>query len=117
MIEQQIAFLQSQLETLRQAERRRKKDRKKNRSRRSSKSSVAAEPTPKPPRPPRPPKVKKEPEIREISFDEKRILSEAINNLSGEKLGKVVEIIHECMPQLKGVGAIRRLGFREFILP
>lgn len=43
------------------------------------------------------------PEVREISFDEKRLLSEAINSLSGDRLSRVVEIIRAGMPQLVGV--------------
>lgn len=37
---------------------------------------------------------------RPMSFEEKRRLSVQINNLSSEKLGKVVQIIHESNPKL-----------------
>lgn len=36
-----------------------------------------------------------------MSFDEKRQLSNDVNNLSPEKLGRVVEIIHNSMPNLQ----------------
>jgi bromodomain-containing factor 1 len=102
IMEQQIAFLQAQLENLRQDQRRRRRNKNKSRSRRSSKGSTV-EAVPKPPKAPRPPKPKVEEVVREISFEEKRQLSEAINNLSGEKLAKVVQIIHQCMPQIRSV--------------
>ena len=41
--------------------------------------------------------------LQEITFDQKRELSEKINTLSGEKLGAVVQIIHNSMPHLKDV--------------
>jgi hypothetical protein len=44
---------------------------------------------------------KKDGAIRPMSFEEKRQLSMDINDLSPDKLGKVVEIIHSCMPQLR----------------
>lgn len=66
--------------------------------------SVPAQPKPAAPRPKAPsqPKKKKKDEIREITFEEKKELSEAINTLAGDKLGRVVQIIHESMPQLQG---------------
>ena len=81
----------------------------------SSSMSIAAPPkepkAPRPPKTPKPPKEKKKvgrprkpidpPEIREITFEEKRDLSEAIPMLSAEKLNRVVQIIHESMPHLK----------------
>ncbi len=44
---------------------------------------------------------KKEDAFRSMSFEEKRQLSLDINDLPPEKLGKVVEIIHSSMPQLR----------------
>lgn len=117
MIEQQISFLQQQLLTMRQSKKRRKDKKRKpktTKSRRGSKISGAtdlsspahssgahSESKPTSGRGRGAPK-KKEPEIREITFDEKRQLSESINSLSGEKLARVVQIIHESMPQLGG---------------
>ena len=40
---------------------------------------------------------------RVITFEQKRELSESINLLPGEKLAKVVEIIHASMPHLQDV--------------
>jgi hypothetical protein len=37
---------------------------------------------------------------REMTFEEKRILSENINKLPAEGLGKIVQIIHSRMPHL-----------------
>lgn len=108
MIEQQISFLQSQLDTLKHG-RKGRRGTKKSHSRRSSKGSLAAgvetataPRLPKPPKVPKPPKAKKEEVLRDITFEEKKELSESINSLSGDRLGKVVKIIHECMPHLKG---------------
>lgn len=39
-------------------------------------------------------------ELKEMTFDEKRKLSLAINNLQPENLGKIVQIIHQRMPNL-----------------
>lgn len=44
---------------------------------------------------------KKKDEMRSMTFEEKRQLSLNINDLPPEKLGKVVEIIHTSMPQLR----------------
>lgn len=44
---------------------------------------------------------KKKDEMRSMTFEEKRQLSLDINDLPPEKLGKVVEIIHTSMPQLR----------------
>jgi hypothetical protein len=75
----------------------------------------APAPAPRAPRPPAQPKKprgnkvgrprkKEEPdEIREITFEEKRELSEVIPSLTAEKLNRVVQIIHESMPHLKDV--------------
>jgi hypothetical protein len=39
-----------------------------------------------------------------MSFDEKRILSQNINLLAADQLGKIVHIIHQRMPWLAGNG-------------
>eukprot|EP00158_Paraphelidium_tribonemae_P006580 Partr_v1_DN27887_c0_g1_i7_m22699 putative bromodomain containing len=123
-VKQQIQLLKTQLDALRQQKKKKQERRlgKPSGSRRSSKgsnvdinSTVAAAPAPpkppKKPREPKPPKIKRPvgrppksidpPEIREITFEEKRELSEAIPALSADKLTRVVAIIHESMPHLK----------------
>ncbi|KAI3646818.1 hypothetical protein MP228_009746 [Amoeboaphelidium protococcarum] len=102
LLENQIMFLQSQLEALK---RKKRKDKKK-KSRRSSKSEnpkpVGRPPNPfKQPKVPRPRKQKKEMVIREITFEEKQTLSDAISEFPESKLGVVLKIIQEGLPHLK----------------
>ena len=47
-------------------------------------------------------KPKKE-ELPEFTFEQKKDLSERINNLTGDKLNTVVNIIQSSMPNLDGV--------------
>lgn len=45
-------------------------------------------------------------ELPEFTFDQKKDLSERINNLSGDRLNTVVNIIQSSMPNLDGVSSI-----------
>lgn len=50
-------------------------------------------------------KAKKQiPEDDTLSFDQKKDLSEAITKLDGQKLEKVIQIIHEGVPEIRDVG-------------
>lgn len=118
MIEQQILFLQQQLDALRQTHKKSKKKKKRsskggsggasNAARRASKATGGESGTSKPPAPPR----KKRPTstepaapkpVKEITFEEKRELSEMINRLDGEQLNVVVQIIRESLKDLPNV--------------
>jgi hypothetical protein len=44
-----------------------------------------------------------ETELMEFTFDQKKDLSEQINNLTGDRLNTVVNIIQNSMPNLDGV--------------
>lgn len=59
---------------------------------------LAASPAAPAPRPRAPPRPREE--LKEMTFDEKQQLSLAINNLQPENLGKIVQIIHQRMPNL-----------------
>lgn len=49
-------------------------------------------------------KAKKQvPEDDTLSFDQKKDLSEAITQLDGQKLEKVIQIIHEGVPEIRDV--------------
>lgn len=49
-------------------------------------------------------KAKKQvPEDDTLSFDQKKDLSEAITTLDGQKLEKVIQIIHEGVPEIRDV--------------
>ncbi|KAI9496648.1 Bromodomain-containing protein [Zychaea mexicana] len=50
------------------------------------------------------PVQRKEPELPEFTFEQKKDLSERINNLTGDKLNTVVNIIQSSMPNLDGQG-------------
>jgi len=79
-------------------------------------SPAVQRPGPKPGRPKPPPKQATKPapkqkqtraapkitreDTREMTFDEKRALSENINKLPPEHLGRVAQIVHQSMPQL-----------------
>lgn len=57
-------------------------------------------------------KAKKQvPEDDTLSFDQKKDLSEAITKLDGQRLEKVIQIIHEGVPEIRDVGdfALRRI--------
>jgi bromodomain-containing factor 1 len=51
-----------------------------------------------------PPNQSMNDELPEFSFDQKKDLSERINNLTGDSLNTVVSIIQSSMPNLNGVG-------------
>jgi hypothetical protein len=51
-----------------------------------------------------PPRQSMSEELPEFSFDQKKDLSERINNLTGDSLNTVVNIIQSSMPNLNGVG-------------
>jgi bromodomain-containing factor 1 len=46
-------------------------------------------------------------ELPEFTFDQKKDLSERINNLTGDRLNTVVNIIQSSMPNLDGVSCIK----------
>jgi hypothetical protein len=46
------------------------------------------------------------PEDDTLSFDQKKDLSEAITKLDGQKLEKVIQIIHEGVPEIRDVGLL-----------
>jgi bromodomain-containing factor 1 len=48
-------------------------------------------------------KKEKKEELPEFTFDQKKDLSERINNLTGDRLNTVVDIIRSSMPNLDGV--------------
>lgn len=49
-------------------------------------------------------------ELPEFTFDQKKDLSERINNLSGDRLNTVVNIIQSSMPNLDGVSSSSSSG-------
>lgn len=113
MIEQQIMFLQQQLDALRQSKKSKKKS-KKNKNRRASSALDLMKPlksvggsnasvSSSTAKPKRPKADKDEFIVREISFEEKRELSELINNLDGDKLSTVVQIIRDSLKDLPRV--------------
>ncbi len=97
MLQKQLVDVQTQIEMIRSRQHSRRKEFRKSSSRRSSKGSNIMPMAEKKSRS----RPQKEFEVREITFDEKKELSEAINLLSGDKLSRVVQIIHESMPHLQ----------------
>jgi len=69
-----------------------------------SSSAMVIEKTPPPvpavPAVPRAEAAKPKEDVREMTAEEKRLLSENINNLPPNNLGELVQIIHQRMPQL-----------------
>ena len=112
-------FLKQQLQTIRQRGKRKRK-KKTSKTRRSSKSVADTSSTPKPTAPkkvkePRPKPAPKAPpppkmENREITFEEKRELSELINQLDGDKLEHVVQIIRDNLKDLPTVSVSKDIS-------
>jgi len=53
-----------------------------------------------------------EEDVPSVTFEQKKELSEAINNFEGDKLANVVQIIHSSMPHLRDVSVHTYSGFR-----
>ena len=98
---ERYAILQQQLESIKQEMEaiQRKRRGRASRPKRESLPPAAYVETPKMTPSAKPPRVKKE--VKQMSFEEKKQLSIDINQLSADKLGRVVEIIHASMPHLK----------------
>ena len=103
-----IAMMESQIETMRgsiaalkgakvQKDRKKKKDREKTQVASSSKSTNKTSKSSK--------KKSKKPVAEDdvLTFEQKKDLSEAIGKLDGTKLEKVINIIHEGVPEIKDV--------------
>ena len=45
-----------------------------------------------------------------LSFEQKKDLSEAIQTLDGQKLERVIQIIHEGVPEIRDVRSLLRGG-------
>jgi bromodomain-containing factor 1 len=107
-----IAAMESQIETMRnsisalknQKEKKSKKSKKKDASASAAASSKAAKKEAKaPPKKKAAPKKAQIPDDDVLSFEQKKDLSEAIQTLDGQKLERVIQIIHEGVPEIRDV--------------
>jgi len=111
-----IAAMESQIETMRssisalkhQKEKKSKKSKKKDAS--ASNPATASKGAKKeakaPPKKKSAPKKAQIPDDDVLSFDQKKDLSEAIQTLDGQKLERVIQIIHEGVPEIRDVRSI-----------
>ena len=107
-IEQQIETLRGNLETLKKQ---RKEKKVKKVKPRPEPISAPIPSTSKPKKEPKPTPLKKKgsskkvviPDNDALSFEQKKELSEAIQSLEGDKLEKVIGIIHEGVPEIRDV--------------
>jgi Bromodomain extra-terminal - transcription regulation/Bromodomain len=107
-----IAAMESQIETMRnsisalknQKEKKSKKSKKKDASTSAPATSKAAKKDAKaPPKKKAAPKKAQIPDDDVLSFEQKKDLSEAIQTLDGQKLERVIQIIHEGVPEIRDV--------------
>ena len=108
-----IAAMESQIETMRnsisalktQKEKKSKKSKKKDAS--ASTQATASKATKKetkaPPKKKATAKKAQIPDDDVLSFEQKKDLSEAIQTLDGQKLERVIQIIHEGVPEIRDV--------------
>ena len=102
----QISDLQDQLQSLEQKRLKRKKKEKKPVKQRASPPVASSSKASKPSKPSKKRSSKKHAEIPGedvLSFEQKKDLSETIQQLDGDKLEKVIHIIHEGVPEIRDV--------------
>ena len=108
-----IAAMESQIETMRnsisalktQKEKKSKKSKKKDASAstQATASKTAKKETKAPPKKKAAAKKAQIPDDDVLSFEQKKDLSEAIQTLDGQKLERVIQIIHEGVPEIRDV--------------
>ncbi len=109
--------MESQIETMRtsisalknQKEKKTKKTKKKDTSASAtvtSSSKAAKKEVKAPPKKKAAPKKAQIPDDDVLSFEQKKDLSEAIQTLDGQKLERVIQIIHEGVPEIRDVSVV-----------
>ncbi|KAF9435155.1 hypothetical protein BGZ76_006802 [Entomortierella beljakovae] len=114
-MERDLKTLSERLETMKAIKKKDKGDKKPSGKHHLEKQKP--KPLPKPPKSPKPVEKKKssskrsrpiysssEEDIPMITFEQKKELSDCINNFEGDKLANVVQIIHDSMPHLRDNG-------------
>ncbi|KAF9042101.1 Bromodomain-containing protein [Panaeolus papilionaceus] len=105
-----IAQMESQIESMRdkltQLKNKAPKEKKKKEKKEKAPVASTSKPPPKPPKaaPAPPPKKKSKKPIADddvLTFDQKKDLSEAIGRLEGAPLERVIQIIHEGVPEIR----------------
>jgi bromodomain-containing factor 1 len=115
-----IANMESQIETMRhsisalknQKEKKTKKTKKKEASASTpaTTSKAAKKETKAPPKKKAQSKKAQIPDDDVLSFEQKKDLSEAIQTLDGQKLERVIQIIHEGVPEIRDVRSLLLSG-------
>ncbi|RXW24743.1 hypothetical protein EST38_g1124 [Candolleomyces aberdarensis] len=104
-MESQIETMRGNLELLKNASAKSKKDKKKKKERELPPAPSTSKPPPKQTKPAAAPTKKKSkkpiPDDDVLSFEQKKDLSETISQLEGAKLEKVINIIHEGVPEIR----------------
>lgn len=104
--------MESQIESMRdkltQLKNKAPKEKKKKEKKEKAPVASTSKPPPKPPKaaPAPPPKKKSKKPIADddvLTFDQKKDLSEAIGRLEGAPLERVIQIIHEGVPEIRDV--------------
>jgi bromodomain-containing factor 1 len=110
-----IAAMESQIETMRnsisalknQKEKKTKKSKKKEASTSTPATTKASKKDTKaPPKKKAASKKSQIPDDDVLSFEQKKDLSEAIQTLDGQKLERVIQIIHEGVPEIRDVRSL-----------
>ena len=111
--------MESQIETMRNSisalktnkEKKSKKPKKKDASTPATASKAAKKDTKAPAKKKSASKKAQIPDDDVLSFEQKKDLSEAIQTLDGQKLERVIQIIHEGVPEIRDVSYPRLMSF------
>ncbi|KII93450.1 hypothetical protein PLICRDRAFT_171203 [Plicaturopsis crispa FD-325 SS-3] len=121
MMESQIESMRGNIAALKGAKPQKEKKEKKKPSKPKASSSTAGPSKPKQPKPGMGNKrgPKKQPQMTDddvLTFDQKKDLSEAIGSLDGTKLERVIQIIHEGVPEIRDVSLPQQLFLRDTVV-
>jgi bromodomain-containing factor 1 len=117
MMESQIETMKSNIESLRTS----KTPKEKKKKEKKEKAPVASTSKAPPKQPKAPPKKKSKKNITDddvLSFEQKKDLSESIGKLDGARLERVIQIIHEGVPEIRDVSlSFFNISFSILSLP
>lgn len=102
-MESQMEAMRSDINRLKKPKEKKKKEKKEKSFASSSKSSSSSKPMKSLPGKKKGSKGKPVADDDVLTFDQKKDLSEAIGKLEGAKLEKVIQIIHEGVPEIRDV--------------
>lgn len=115
-MESQIESMKNNLDSLKKRKSDKKKDKKEKREKVPVASSSKA--TTKQPKPATPARKKAKKQVTDddvLSFEQKKDLSDTISQLDGAKLERVIQIIHEGVPEIRDASFLFHLYIGSFL--